>query len=467
MAQDTFDVVVVGGGPVGENAAARAVRGGLTAALVEQDLYGGECSYWACMPSKALLRPIELRQAALRMPGVPVGDLEVDKVLARRDSFTHHWDDSGQEKWVVETGIVPVRGHGRLGGERTVEVTGRDGEVRTLSARRAVVLATGTTAAIPPIEGLGEARPWISRDATSVRKVPRRLVVLGGGVVACEMAQAMKGLHAEEVTVLERGDRLLGRMEPWAGELVADGLRAVGVTIRTGTKVVRVHREGGEVTVSLADGTEVVGDEVLCALGRRPATTDVGLDTVGLEPGSYLQVDDSLRVDGVDWLYAAGDVNGRNLLTHMGKYQARICGDVIAARAKGEPDDSPKLRATADHDAVPQVVFTDPQACSVGLTEAKARERGIDVRVVSHDPGQVAGGSLEGDGYAGRASLVVDQARGVVVGATFVAPEIAELLHSATVAIVGQVPLERLWHAVPSYPTVSEVWLRLLEELGL
>jgi pyruvate/2-oxoglutarate dehydrogenase complex dihydrolipoamide dehydrogenase (E3) component len=467
MAQDLYDVVVVGGGPVGENVAARAIRGGLTAALVEHELYGGECSYWACMPSKALLRPIELRQAAQRMPGLPVGELEVDKVLARRDSFTYHWDDTGQEKWVIETGVVPVRGHGRLVGERTVEVTGRDGGVRTLTARHAVVLSTGTTAAIPPIDGLAESRPWISRDATSVKNVPRRLVVLGGGVVACEMAQAMKGLHAEEVTVLERGERLLGRMEPWVGELVGEGLRAVGVTIRTGVKVVQVRREGGEVTVSLADGTEVAGAEVLCALGRRPATSDVGLETVGLEPGTYLRVDDSMRVDGFDWLYAAGDVNGRNLLTHMGKYQGRICGDVIAARAEGEPDDSPKLRATADHEAVPQVVFTDPQACSVGLTEAQARARGIDVRVVAHDPGQVAGGSLQGDGYSGRAALVVDQERGVVVGASFVAPEIAELLHSATVAIVGRIPLDRLWHAVPSYPTVSEVWLRLLEDYGL
>jgi pyruvate/2-oxoglutarate dehydrogenase complex dihydrolipoamide dehydrogenase (E3) component len=460
-AMDTFDVVVIGGGPTGENVAARAVRGGLTVALVESELYGGECSYWACMPSKALLRPVELRAAAQRIPGLPVGQLDVKQVLARRDAFTSNWDDTGQQKWVAETGIQPVRGHGRLTGERTVQVG-----ARTLNARHAVVIATGTKAAVPPIDGLREARPWTSREVTSMRKVPRRLVVLGGGVVACEMAQAVKGLGADEVTVLERGDRLLSRNEPWASELVTQGLQDVGIDIHTGTQVTSVRRNGATVTVTAGD-VDVVADEVLCALGRRPATADLGLESVGLVPGDYLPVDDSLRVEGVEWLYAAGDCNGRSLLTHMGKYQGRVCGDVIAARAKGVPDDSPQPRATSDSWAVPQVVFTDPQLCSVGLTEKEARDRGLDVRVVSYELGDVAGGSLQGEGYSGRASMVVDEARRVVVGVTVVGPEVAELLHSATVAVVGEVPLERLWHAVPSYPTVSEVWLRLLEEYGL
>ena len=459
-----YDVVVIGGGPVGENVADRAVRGGLTVALVEAELYGGECSYWACIPSKALLRPVELHAAAQRIPGIPVGDLEVERVLARRDAFVGNWDDAGQHKWVVDTGIAAVRGHGRLTGTRRVEVVAEDGTVTPLTARHAVVLATGTTAAVPAIPGLAEAKPWTSREATSMHAVPRRLAILGGGVVACEMAQAAKGLGAEQVTVLERGGGVLGRMEPWVGELVAAGLRRIGVDVRTGTQVVEVRRDG-DVTVTLADGGTVLADEVLCALGRVPATTDLGLDAIGLEVGGYLTVDDALQVEGTDWLYAAGDVNGRALLTHMGKYQGRICGDLIAARAAGRPD--AHLRATSDHAAVPQVVFTDPQACSVGLTEAEARDRGIEVRVVSYELGHGAGASLQADDYTGRAALVIDVPRRVIVGATFVGPEVADLLHAATIAVVGEVTLDRLWHAVPSFPTVSEVWLRLLEEYGL
>ena len=463
MSEQTYDVVVLGGGPTGENVAARAVRGGLTAALVEVERYGGECSYWACMPSKALLRPVELQAMARRLPGVPTGPLDVAAVLERRDVFTSHLDDSGQERWVVDTGIAAVRGQGRLAGERRVEVTAGDGEVTVLHARHAVVLANGTEAVVPDLPGLRDARPWTSREVTNMRSVPRRLVVVGGGVVAVEMAQAAKGLGAEQVVLLVRGQQLLERMEPYAGELVADGLRETGVEIRYGVSASEVRRDDDGVTVRLDDGSTVVGDELLVAIGRHPRTDDVGLDTVGLTPGRSVEVDDSMRVPGSDWLYAAGDVNGRALLTHMGKYQARVCGDVIAARAKGEPDDGPALRATAP---VPQVVFTDPQACSVGPTMADARRAGRVVRDVHVDLGGVAGAALLADGYRGRASLVVDDAD-VVVGATFVGQDVAELLHSATVAVTAGMTLQQLWHAVPSYPTLSEAWLRLLEAAGL
>ncbi|MER6830257.1 NAD(P)/FAD-dependent oxidoreductase [Streptosporangium sp. NPDC000563] len=467
---DEFDVVVVGAGPAGENVADRAVRGGLTAAIVERNLAGGECAYWACVPSKALLRPVELVAEVSRVPGLTLGPIDTAAVLARRDETVSHFDDGGQVEWIKSVPAEFVRGHGRLDGPKRVAVTAKDGSVRTLTARRAVVLATGSGAAVPPIPGLAEASPWTSHEVTAATSVPGRLAVLGGGVVACEMAQAMHGLGARETTVLARGG-LLGRMEPFAGELVAESFAEAGITVRTGVQVTKVERPtpGGPVTVHLSEGPPVEADELLVATGRRPATGDLGMETVGLEAGRTVEVDDSMRATGVpgDWLYAVGDVNGRALLTHMGKYQARVCGDVIAARAKGETDDLPGLRDVADAYGAPQVVFTDPQVCSVGRSEAQARAEGFDVRAVEYDLGRVTGAYLQGDGYRGRAKAVVDERRRVLLGVTFAGPAVGEMLHSATIAVVAEVPLERLWHAVPSFPTASEIWLRLLEAYGL
>jgi dihydrolipoamide dehydrogenase len=418
------------------------------------------------MPSKALLRAVELLAEARHVPGLPAGPLDVAAVLARRDEAVAGYRDDGQVRWVERVPATLVRGHGRLAGTRRVQVG-----ARTLTARHAVVVAVGSDPALPDIPGLAEAVPWTSRDATAVRHVPRRLAVLGGGVVACEMAQALHALGAEETILLVRGDRLLDATEPFAGELVAASLRDGGVEIRFGVSVRRVHRPspGGPVTLHLDDGGELTADELLVATGRTPRTGDLGLSTVGLPDGGYLPVDDSMRVTTVDggWLYAVGDANGRNLLTHMGKYQARVCGDAIAARARGGPDDVPALRATADGLGAPQVIFTTPQVCAVGLTERQAREQGLPVRTVEYDLGRVAGAYLLGDGYTGRAKAVVDTRRRVLLGVTFVGPGVAELLHSATIAVVGEVTLDRLWHAVPAFPTVSEVWLRLLEAYGL
>jgi len=285
-------------------------------------------------------------------------------------------------------------------------------------------------------------------------------------VVGCEMAQAMRGLGAEQVTIVERAPRLLSNTEPAASELLRTSSEEAGITVLTGREATEVRRPAAEVTLVLDDGREIVGDELLVATGRTPASDALGLETVGLEPGKYVTVDDSMHVLG-GWLYACGDITGRNLLTHMGKYQARVAGDVIAARANGKPDDGPGLRVLADDAWVPQVVFTDPQVCSVGLTAAQAAERGLRTRVVEYDVGAVAGAKLLVEGYRGHATMVVDEDRRVVVGVTFVGPELAELLHSATVAVVGEVPLDRLWHAVPSFPTASEVWLRLLEAYGM
>ncbi|HYA00431.1 MAG TPA: NAD(P)/FAD-dependent oxidoreductase [Candidatus Binatia bacterium] len=468
-----YDVVVVGGGSTGENVANRVVKGGLSAVVVEEDLVGGDCSYWACMPSKALLRPMQAVAAARRVAGARQavsGRIDAPAVLERRDGFTHHWDDSGQARWLEGAHIDLVRGHGRLAGARRVEVSGPSGSV-TLAARQAVALSTGSEPALPPVPGLAESEPWTTKSATSAKSRPARLVVLGGGVAGCELSQAWRSLGSE-VTLVEMSDRLLSIYDPVAGQLVADSMGEMGIEVRCGVSAERVTGgRGSPVTVHLGDGSSVEGDVLLVAAGRRPRTRDLGLDTVGLEPGSWLQVDDSLTVAGVEggWLYAAGDLNHRALLTHMGKYQGRICGDAIVARSQGrlETGSWSRHRATADHRAVPQVVFTDPEVAAVGLSEARAREAGLRVRAVDYEIGDVAGASLLADGYRGHARMVVDEERRVVVGVTLVGQDVGELIHAATVAVAGEVPLERLWHAVPSYPTMSELWLRLLETYGL
>jgi pyruvate/2-oxoglutarate dehydrogenase complex dihydrolipoamide dehydrogenase (E3) component len=465
--EQSYDVVVLGAGSTGENLADIAVRGGLTAVLVENELVGGECSYWACMPSKALLRGTEVLAEARAVDGAKqavIGEQDVAATLARRDGFTSHWDDSGQVKWVDGAGIDLIRGTGRLDGERTVVVTAADGTQTRLTARHAVAVCTGSTAAVPPIDGLRDIDPWTPREATSAKEVPGRLLIVGGGVVGCELATAWHGLGAE-VTLVEHGERLLAPLEPAACEAVATSLRELGVDVRLGTGVTAARREDGEVVLT-TDGGELRGDEVLIATGRRARTTDLGVNTVGLEPGKYLEVDDTLQVNGIPWLYGVGDVNGRRQLTHMGKYQARQAGAAIVARARGEEvstaDWSPFV-ATADLAATPSVVFTSPQVASVGRTVAEAEEAGLPHRVVEYPLGNVSGASLFADGYTGTAIAVVDTEREVLLGVTFIGPAVAEMLQAATIAVVGEVPISRLWHAVPAYPTMNEVWLRLLE----
>ncbi len=477
MPEHTYDLVVIGAGPVGENVADYAHRGGLSAVIIESELVGGECSYWACMPSKALLRPSAALRAAEHVQGAAqavAGPLAPADVFARRDGIVGDYDDGSQVDWLGSAGIDLIRGRARLTGPKRVQVTAIDGTVVDLIARRAVAVCTGSGPQMPAVEGLAQASPWTSREATGATEAPGSLVIVGGGVVGCEMATVYASLGTR-VTLLVRGQGLLSGMEPFAGELVTDALRERGVDVRFGASPSAVRRtDDGGVEVTLDGGETVTAEEILVATGRAPRTTDLGLAAVGLTDGDWLSVDDTLLVEAPTnadepWLYAVGDVNHRALLTHEGKYQARAAGRVIAARAKGEPlDTAPWGRhvATADHGSVPQVTFTDPEVASVGLTEANARKAGLRIRTVEYDLAHVAGATVLSDDYTGRAKLVIDDDRDVVLGATFVGQDVGELLQSATVAVVGEVPIGRLWHAVPSYPTLSEVWLRLLETDG-
>jgi pyruvate/2-oxoglutarate dehydrogenase complex dihydrolipoamide dehydrogenase (E3) component len=487
MPEAAYDVVVIGAGPTGENVADQVVKGGLRAVIVESGLVGGNCSYSACMPSKAMLRSPSALAAARAVDGARqavTGNLDAEAVLRRRTRFTDGWHDDAQVQWLQDTGIDLVRGRGRLAGKREVEVERSDGSSLRLTARHAVAVCTGSDPLIPPIEGLAEASPWTNQEATRASAAPVRLAILGGGPVGCEMATAWKALGTRQVAVIQRGGRLLDRLEPFVGDRMAETLREQGIAVLTGRTLKRVRRSPGAGPVQMwlepggqeagSDEADLESDELLVATGRTPRTKDLGLETVQLKPGQWLDVDDSGRILGSDsaWLYAAGDVTGEALQTHMGKYQGRACGAAIVARVKGElgPSSAPawsRWAATAEHGAVPQVIFTEPEVASVGRTEAQAREAGLRVRVVESDLGNVPGARLVADGYQGWAKLVIDEDRRVVVGATFVGPGVGEMLHAATIAVVGAVPLDRLWHAVPSYPTISEIWLKLLETYGM
>ena len=463
MRESDADVVVLGAGPAGEVLAGRLGERGLDVVLVEPRLVGGECSYYGCMPSKALLRPQELLEEARRVPGVRElvsGALDPQLVLDRRDEVVHDLDDDVQLPWLAERDVRLVRGRGRVAGERLVEVLDGEGRPRErIAARRAVIVATGTRPALPPIPGLADAAPWTNREATTAEQVPARLAVLGGGPIGAELALAWSSLGAT-VTLLEGAERLLAKEEAFAGAQVADGLRARGVDVRTGVRVTAASRDQEGVRLTVEGGDDVRADELLVAVGRTANSDDLGLEELGVEPGQhgYLAVDDGLRVGGLDWLYAVGDVNGRALLTHQGKRQARIVADRIL-----DGTDAELSPAEPDGPRSPRVTFTEPQVAAVGHTLESALAAGIDAEPLDVPSDGTAGASFIGKDAGGTTRFVVDRTSGVLVGATFVGAGVAEQLHAATIAVAGRVPLHLLDAAVPAFPTRSEVWLAIAD----
>jgi dihydrolipoamide dehydrogenase len=465
-----FDVVVVGGGVGGVAAVRKLASAGLAVALVEDRLVGGECHYWGCNPSKALLRSIEVFNLAKAVPGVREAirdeELDVAAIFAKRDWLIEHLSDQDRTASLRQAGVAVFHGVGRLSGERTVRVAYADNTEAVLKARHAIVVATGTRPYVPEIPGLAQARPWTNRDVTTMTQVPPRVLVVGGGPVSVEFATILSGLGSA-VTHLVRENALLDGCESEARELVAQSLRSKGVEILFETQLSSVARPvaGGPVAATFHRQTVEV-DEIVLAAGRCVNTDDIGLESVGLPGGRPISVNNHLQALGITggWLYALGDTTGRARLSHISTYHGRLVAEIIAARAAGRELGEDEL-ATRDADNLAQVIFTEPQVVRVGRTESQARAEGFAVRTrTARYPGTLRFLALYRDGFQGWAKLVVDAETNTLLGATFVGPQFSELAQAATLAVVAKIPVRLLRHVVAPHPTINQVWDLVLAE---
>ncbi|USQ81284.1 NAD(P)/FAD-dependent oxidoreductase [Ornithinimicrobium faecis] len=449
--QERFDAAVLGMGPGGEVAADRLLKAGKKVLVVEPELIGGECGYWACIPSKTLLRPVELAWSTAETPGVTTSSVVWEEARSWRDDMVRHHDDARQVQQYEEQGATVVRGAARIAGPGRIDVQGRE------FTTDQIVVATGSTARVPDIEGLDQCTVWTNREATNLREVPRRVVIIGAGPVAVETSQYLRGLGAE-VTILARGRRLLGREEPRVSELALEHLRARGITVLLNTSAERAHRDGADSMLVLPDGTALAADAVVVATGRQPRTQDLGLESLSVvldkETGA-IEVDEHCA--GGPGVWAVGDVTGIMEVTHVAKYQARVAVDTMLGRAR-----------SANYDAIPRVVFGHPEVAAVGLTREQAAEK---MQVVAAEVDLTAAlarpwtHEQEPSGQA--LGVLADRDRGVLVGAWAVAPHASEWIHQAALAIREQIPVERLLDQVAQFPTYSEGYLAALEDLEL
>ncbi|MDP8978470.1 MAG: NAD(P)/FAD-dependent oxidoreductase [Actinomycetota bacterium] len=444
---DSYDAVVVGMGPGGETVAGGLLAAGRSVAVVERELLGGECAYWACIPSKTLLRPPESRSQAERAAGVGTPGLDFADASAYRDEMIRGLDDSGQVAGYEDKGATVLRGAGRVAGAGVVDVDGR-----RLHAEH-IVLATGSQPTAPPIDVGDDVPVWGSREATTLRELPGRAVVVGGGPNGVETSQWMHRFGVD-VTLVQSPDRLVPREDPRVGRLVRDGLEADGVTVRTGVRVSRARRDGSGVAVELDDGSTVGTDVLVTVTGRRPRVGDLGLETLGVDPsGEGVPVDDRCRV--ADGVWAVGDVTGVALFTHVAKYQGRVVADNILGRPR-----------TADYRAIPRVVFCDPEAAAVGMTADAASDAGVDVATATVDLAATIARPVTYERHPrGSLGLVADRRRRVLVGAWAVCPLAGEWIHQAGLAIRAEVGLDTLLDTVAQFPTYSEGYLTAVQQL--